>query len=94
MKEISGLCDSPIADSDGPGFPNSEAVPGRDRGCKVNSGYGITTPVLGTAARTADDSMVWTQYLELIQMRLCVFFFFNNISSLLKISYVISTPSY
>ena len=42
MKEISGLCDSPIADSDGPGFPNSEAVPGRDRGCKVNSGYGIT----------------------------------------------------
>ena len=91
MKEISRLCDSPIADSDGPGFPNLEAVPGRDRGCKVNSGYGITTPVLGTAARTAEYSKVWTQYLELIQMRV---FFFNHISSLLKISSVISTPSY
>ena len=91
LKEISFThWDSPIADSDGPGFPNSDAVPGRDRGCKASSGYGITTPVLGTAARTAEDSMDWTRYLELIQMRV----FSYHISSLLKISSVISTPSY
>lgn len=37
FKRDSGLCNSPVLDSDDPGFPNSEAVPGRDRDCKVSS---------------------------------------------------------